>query len=47
MVGGTSCLTGIEQIIEKETQIKTIKPQNPMFVTPIGIAMNCTDEVIY
>ena len=47
LVGGTSCLTGIEQIIEKETQIKTIKPQNPMFVTPIGIAMNCTDEVIY
>lgn len=47
LVGGTSCLAGIEQIIEKETQIKTIKPQNPMFVTPIGIAMNCTDEVIY
>ena len=47
LVGGTSCLTGIEEIIEKETQIKTIKPPNPMFVTPIGIAMNCTDEVIY
>ena len=47
LVGGTSCLTGIEHIIEKATKIRTIKPKNPMFVTPIGIAMNCTQEVIY
>ncbi|MFC3928983.1 ethanolamine utilization protein EutJ [Streptococcus caprae] len=47
LVGGTSCLTGIETIIEKETKIKTIKPQNPMFVTPIGIAMNCSQDIIY
>ncbi|MGT2800333.1 ethanolamine utilization protein EutJ [Streptococcus marmotae] len=47
LVGGTSCLTGIETIIEKETGIKTLKPQNPMFVTPIGIAMNCGQEIIY
>jgi ethanolamine utilization protein eutJ family protein len=47
LVGGTSCLTGIEEIIEKETNIKTVKPRNPLFVTPIGIAMNCTDKVIY
>lgn len=47
LVGGTSCLQGIEDIIEKETGITTIKPKNPMFVTPIGIAMNCSQEIIY
>lgn len=31
LVGGTSCLTGIF----------TLKPQNPMFVTPLGIALCC------
>lgn len=47
LVGGTSCLTGIEAIIEKETGIQTVRPRNPMFVTPIGIAMNCGQEIIY
>lgn len=47
LVGGTSCLAGIEEIIEKETHIKTIKPINPMFVTPIGIAMNCSQDILY
>ena len=41
LCGGTCCLTGIEQIFEKETGIRTIKPQNPFLVTPAGIAMNC------
>jgi ethanolamine utilization protein EutJ len=41
LVGGTSCLLNIEKVIEKELGIKTYKPQNPIFVTPIGIAMNC------
>lgn len=41
LVGGTSCLYNIEKVVEKETGIKTYKPQNPLFVTPIGIAMNC------
>ena len=41
LCGGTCCLTGIEKIIERETGIKTIKPQNPFLVTPAGIAMNC------
>lgn len=42
LVGGTCCLTGIEAIIEKQTSIPTFKPDNPMFVTPLGIALNCT-----
>lgn len=44
LVGGTCCLTGIEGIIEKQTGIKTRKPDNPMFVTPLGIAFSCTQE---
>jgi ethanolamine utilization protein EutJ len=46
LVGGTCCLTGIEGIIEKNTGIPTFKPKNPMFVTPLGIAMNCTEEIL-
>lgn len=46
LVGGTCCLTGIEEIIEKKTGIFTHKPQNPMFVTPLGIALSCTQESI-
>ena len=42
LVGGTCCLTGIEAIIEKQTGIRTRKPENPMFVTPLGIAFSCT-----
>ncbi len=42
LVGGTCCLAGIEDIIQKKTGIPTYKPKNPMFVTPLGIAQNCT-----
>lgn len=41
LCGGTCCLTGMENIIEKETGIRTIKPADPFLVTPAGIAMNC------
>ena len=47
LVGGSSCLTGIEEDIESYTGIPTHKPANPMFVTPLGIAMSCTDEIRY
>ncbi|MDS1003283.1 ethanolamine utilization protein EutJ [Clostridium sporogenes] len=46
LVGGTCCLTGIEEIIEKQTGIYTHKPKNPMFVTPLGIALSCTQDII-
>lgn len=46
LVGGTCCLTGIEKIIEKKTGIPTYKPENPMFVTPLGIALSCTQDII-
>lgn len=41
LVGGTSCLKGIEKAIAAETGIKTYKPYNPFLVTPLGIALNC------
>ncbi len=44
LVGGSSCLAGIEKIIAEKTGIPTYKPLNPMFVTPLGIAMTCTSE---
>lgn len=46
IVGGTCCLTGIEDIIEKKTGVYTHKPKNPMFVTPLGIALSCTQDII-
>lgn len=44
LVGGTCCLEGIEGVIEKRTGIYTHKPKNPMFVTPLGIALSCKAE---
>ncbi len=41
LVGGTSCLTGIESIIEAQTGVPAKKPAEPMFVTPLGIAYGC------
>lgn len=46
LVGGTCLMTGIEDIIEKNTGITTKKPKNPMFVTPLGIALSCTDKIV-
>ena len=44
LVGGSCCLKGIEKEIESWTGIPTHKPQNPLFITPLGIALSCTDE---
>lgn len=41
LVGGTSCLPGMEDIIARETGMPVYKPVNPMLVTPLGIAMYC------
>lgn len=41
LVGGTCCLKGMEQIIEKGTGKPVYKPANPFLVTPLGIALNC------
>ena len=44
LVGGTSCLTGIENILEDKLGIPVYKPANPLFVTPLGIALHCGKE---
>jgi len=46
LVGGTCCLAGIEEIIAKQTGVYTHKPKNPMFVTPLGIALSCTQDIM-
>lgn len=46
LVGGTACLTGIEEVIQKNVKANVYKPKNPMFVTPLGIALSCTQEIL-
>ena len=41
LVGGTASLKGIEQYVEQQIGIRTLKPIDPMFVTPLGIAVSC------
>jgi ethanolamine utilization protein EutJ len=40
MVGGTSAFPGMAEVVQEYTGIKTQVPKRPMFVTPIGIALN-------
>jgi len=42
LVGGTCCMTGIEQVFAEELNLPVYKPENPFLVTPLGIALNCT-----
>lgn len=46
LVGGSCCMSGIEKIIERKTGIPTHKPVNPMFVTPLGIALSCSKDIL-
>ena len=39
LVGGTACICGIESMMEQMTGVHTVKPENPLLVTPLGIAM--------
>ncbi len=40
LVGGTSSFAGIAEVVEAVVGVPTVVPGNPLFVTPIGIAMN-------
>lgn len=40
MVGGTSMFPGMGDVVERITGVKTIVPPRPLFITPLGIAMN-------
>jgi ethanolamine utilization protein EutJ len=39
-VGGTSAFPGMAEVIEQYTGLPTFIPERPVFVTPVGIAMN-------
>jgi ethanolamine utilization protein EutJ len=39
LVGGTACFAGIDRVVAEVTGIKTIIPEHPLFVTPLGVAM--------
>ena len=40
LVGGTCSYPGMDKVIQEYTGIATVLPGNPLFVTPLGIAMN-------
>lgn len=40
LVGGTTMFPGMGHVVERVTGIKTIVPPKPLFITPLGIAMN-------
>ena len=40
LVGGTCAYPGMDQVIEEVTGIETVLPGNPLFITPLGIAMS-------
>jgi ethanolamine utilization protein EutJ len=41
LVGGCSAFFGFRSLIQRETGIKTLLPDNPLLVTPYGIALAC------
>ncbi|MGM0602716.1 MAG: ethanolamine utilization protein EutJ [Bacillota bacterium] len=41
LVGGTSAIDGIENVLADRTGLKIVKPSQTLLVTPLGIAINC------
>lgn len=41
LCGGTCCLEGVKDVFQKQLPITVWKPENPLMVTPVGIALNC------
>ena len=40
LVGGTCVYPGMDRVVAEYTGLKTILPGNPLFITPLGIAMH-------
>jgi ethanolamine utilization protein EutJ len=40
LVGGTCAYPGMVSVIQEITGVEALLPGNPLFVTPLGIAMN-------
>ncbi len=45
LVGGTTLFPGIDDVIQDITGVSTQIPHSPLFVTPVGIAMQDTPEL--
>lgn len=43
VVGGACCFTEFETVFQKYLEVPVVKPAAPLLVTPLGIAMNCTE----
>jgi len=43
VVGGACCFTEFENVFQKYLEVPVVKPAAPLLVTPLGIAMNCTE----
>lgn len=43
VVGGACCFTDFEDVFEKYIGIHVVKPAAPLLVTPLGIAVSCTN----
>lgn len=41
LVGGTCAFPGLVQVMQEELKLPVYLPQNPLLVTPLGIAMCC------
>lgn len=40
LAGGTCCFQDFEKVVQKETGLTVVKPDNPFLVTPLGIALS-------
>jgi ethanolamine utilization protein EutJ len=40
LVGGTSAMAGMADVVAEETGVPAVVPPHPLFVTPLGIAMH-------
>ncbi len=40
LVGGTCAFPGIDSVIASVTGVRTVLPERPLFVTPLGVALN-------
>jgi ethanolamine utilization protein EutJ len=40
LVGGTSAFAGIADVVREVTGVPTVVPDDPLFVTPLGVAMH-------
>lgn len=41
LVGGASSFTKFADVFREQIGIETVRPDHPLFITPLGIAMNC------